>query len=135
MNNRLACVLLCALAAGCSEHGHVSKVDGLPVSATAAASAEPSEQELRDFEFRRYEAIEAQGGLQLTVSGQAMVIHPKVYDVHKYGCTPAPAIAPTAFNCDLTVKMSLSGRDQPREKSERVSVKKTANGDWVTWQD
>jgi len=137
MNNRHAWVLLCALAAGCSEHSHVAKVDGSGVSATAsgAASGEPTEQELRDFEFRRYEAIEAQGGLQLTVSGQSMVIHPKVYDVHKDHCTPAPSGAPSAYECDLTVKMSLSGRDEPREKGERVSVKKSATGDWIAWQD
>jgi hypothetical protein len=136
MNHRLACLLLCTLAAGCSKNGHVTKVDGASVAATATgAEVEPTEQELRDFEFRRYEAIEAQGGLQLTVSGQSMVVHPKVFDVHKERCAPAPSIAPTAFTCDLTLKMSLSGRDEPRDKDERVSVKKAATGEWIAWQD
>ena len=135
MNHRLlACLLLYALAAGCSKNGHVTKVDGASVAATATASeVEPTEQELRDFEFKRYEAIEAQGGLQLTVSGQAVIAHPKLYDVHKDKCTAAPQVAPSAFECELTISSSLSGRDEPREKGERVGVKRGADGAWVAW--
>jgi hypothetical protein len=134
MTQRLAGLLLCLLAAGCSKLGHVSKVEGSSVPAASTASAgEPSEQELRDFEFKRYEAIEAGGGLQLIVSGQAVVAHPKLYDVHKDKCTAAPQAGPSAFECELTIRSSLSGRDEPREKGERVEIKKGPGGEWVGW--
>jgi hypothetical protein len=133
-NQRLASLLLCLLAAGCSKFGHASKEEGSSVPATSVASiGEPSEQDLRDFEFKRYEAIEAGGGLQLTVSGQSVIAHPKLYDVHKDKCTAVPQVAPSAFECELTISSSLSGRDEPREKGERVGVKRNANGEWVAW--
>ncbi|MGH8494189.1 MAG: hypothetical protein ACRERR_13950 [Moraxellaceae bacterium] len=87
---------------------------------------EPSEEVLRKLEFQRYEAIEAAGGLPVTVSatGRQLVLKPKLYSVRKEGCKPVPQAPVGWYECSLIISLSLAadGSD-PSEQGERIGVK------------
>ncbi len=102
---------------------------GVPVPAE-----EPSEEVLRELEFRRYEAIERAGGLHVTVTatGKSLTLHPKLYAVRKQSCKRTAQRPAGWYECSLIIKVSLKadGRD-PSEQGERIGVKWDPKGKWV----
>lgn len=89
---------------------------------------------LRELEFQTYAEIEKMGGLPVTMTatGKSLTLHPKLYAVRKDKCTPTPQAAAGWYECELTIKISLSpdGSD-PSEKGERIGVKWDPKGEWV----
>jgi len=138
----VTCLSLCLLVAGCSKQAPPP-----PKVASAAATSpdiaakapdwvdeEPSEEILRTLEFSRYAAIEALGGLPLqsTNTGRTIVLHPKLYEVHKEKCSRQPQRPPGAYECQLRILISLApdGRE-PSYQGERIKVKRDAKGEWT----
>ncbi|MEP7328638.1 MAG: hypothetical protein ABI777_05460 [Betaproteobacteria bacterium] len=131
------------LAAGCSKKpepqkpvSSVASQQGIAAASTAAALPieEPSEEVLRELEFKTYEAIERAGGIPVTVSatGKSLTLRPKLYSVRKESCTPTPQRPAGWYECTLTIKLSLAadGRN-PTEQGERIGVKLDSTGKWV----
>lgn len=142
MLRHLACLLLCLLVISCSKQAPPPSKAAVaaassPKSAPATAQwvdEEPSEAVLRDLEFRRYAAIEAQGGipLQSTNTGRSIVLRPKLYEVHKETCKRQPQTPPGAYECGLRILISLApDGSKPSEQGERIGVKRDSNGEWI----
>ena len=143
---RLASLSLCLLVISCSKQAPPPPAVAAATVATPAAAPaepqwvdeEPSEEVLRDLSFRRYAAIEAQGGIPLTSTntGRSIVLRPKLYEVHKDSCKRQPQTPPGKWECGMTNMVSLApdGSD-PSEQGDRMSVKRMPNGEWVQDQD
>lgn len=127
---------------GCSKQAPPApKVAVAPPSAPAATPVppewpdeEPSEEVLRTLEFSRYAALEAQGGLPLqsTNTGRSIVLHPKLYEVHKEKCKRQPQSPPGEYECELRILISLApDGSNPSEQGERIGVKRDAKGEWI----
>lgn len=154
MNTRIFGVALVVLLAGCSRHedrndaGTLATAASLPVAASSASGPaapdapvaapvpadEPSEDVLRKLEFETYASIENAGGMPVTMTatGQSLTLHPKLYEVRKEKCSPTPQAPAGWYECELTIKLSLSpdGSD-PSEQGERIGVKWDPRGEWV----
>lgn len=103
---------------------------GIPVP-----DEEPSAEVVRKLEFQRYEAIEKQGGMPMTVTatGQSIVLRPKLYEVRKESCKPQPQQPPGNYECSSIIKLSLApdGRN-PSEQGSRVGITWDSQaGEWV----
>jgi hypothetical protein len=99
---------------------------------------EPPEQVLRDFMFIQYAALDAAGGLPVTVTASSKngTLRAKLYTVTKDKCHRTPVSPPGMFECgvDLMATMWWDGRREPTEPgadSKRISVIQDSNGKWV----
>lgn len=96
---------------------------------------EPAEADLQHLQFQLYSDINQAGGMPATATatGSPITLRPTLYSVRKESCKRRPNVAHNAYQCSLTLSLSLAedGSD-PSEQGARISVKwDSTRGEWV----
>lgn len=125
-----------AFLAGCRsqprEDGRSSGTDS--AAAPSAMDEEPPAEVVERLQFEEYAEIEKAGGLpvQITATGQNLVLHPKLYSARKDSCRRLHQNIGGGYECHLTIRLSLDpdGRD-PSEQGSRMFLHRAENGEWV----
>lgn len=103
---------------------------GIPV----AMDEEPPAEVVERLEFEEYAEIEKAGGLpvQITATGQNLLLHPKLYSARKDSCRQLHQNIGGGYECHLTITLSLDpdGRD-PSQQGSRMFLHRTENGEWA----
>ncbi|MEO8366556.1 MAG: hypothetical protein ABI538_10155 [Pseudoxanthomonas sp.] len=144
----LAIGLLTLLVVGCSRNEiqqPTSSVDAqIPpqnsqIEGVAVPTEEPPNDVVRDLIFEEYRQIEDAGGIPATVtaSGKGIQLRAKLFDANKQKCKRTPQSPPGWYECDLLIKVSMTGdgsdpaNEEPSEQGARIGVKWDPSGKWV----
>lgn len=127
----------CVFFAGCRSEPrdahHRPGADSSLASDSSATEDEPPDEVVERLQFEEYAEIEKAGGLpvQITATGQNLVLHPKLYSARKDSCRRLHQNIGGGYECHLTITLSLDpdGRD-PSQQGSRMFLHRTENGEW-----
>lgn len=149
-NRSMTVALLALLVAGCSRteipQPASSATTSPPIApqnsqseGVSAPTEEPTNDVVRDLIFEEYREIEQAGGMPVTVTGtgQGIRLRAKLFHAQKEKCTHSPQDPPGSYDCDLLIKVSMTGdgsdpaNEEPSEQGERIGVKWDPSGKWI----